>query len=152
MNKHKMKRPVTILIGFLAAIGIVAAIGFHHFRGGPEDHAERMVDHMEKEFKLDADQTLALHELKSLMLQIRLDVRANRDGNIQEVMGLMSAPTLDQQRALAMVETRTTAIESRAPEVLAAVANFTDRLTPEQKQEMQSRFEHKMEKWRRWHE
>jgi hypothetical protein len=114
---------------------------------GQHQSLKRFVRHWKQYWSIRVCSTAGL--LGYNLLQIRLDVKANREENIQQVMDLMSAPTLDQHRALAMVEAKTDALERRAPEVLAAVANFTNRLTPDQKQEMRTRFEHKMEKRRR---
>ena len=65
-------------------------------------------------------------------------------------MELISAPELDQQRAMDVVRQRISAMEQKAPEVIAAIAEFHGSLNPEQKQKvnefLENRFDHG-----RWH-
>ncbi len=59
------------------------------------------------------------------------------------------APTLDRQGAMDLAVSRTALLEKHADEVIAALANFMDRLTPSQKQQLRELIEAKMQRWHR---
>ncbi|MCB1811702.1 MAG: hypothetical protein KDK04_08285, partial [Candidatus Competibacteraceae bacterium] len=71
--------------------------------------------------------------------------REQRDENMAMVRDLIAEPTLDQQQLLALVESKTDEFKAQAPEVIAAVAAFSDSLSAEQKQEVLDMMERRME-------
>jgi len=151
MAKHKMKKRTKIFFGVIIAVGVSVAALKYFFHGGPEVHAERFVNHIESEYNLDAQQSDALRQLTGAMLDIGRNVKSGRDEHLREVMDIVFEPTLDQQRANLLVQEKTELFEARANEMIALLGNFTDQLTPSQKQQMRNRLENKMDKWRRWH-
>ena len=152
MTEHTKKRPTRIILGILAAVAVVATLASCYRGCSPETRADRFTGHIEKRYELTAEQSQSLQALKGLALELRSEARAGRDEHIRSVMDLAFAPSLDQQAALAMVQTHTDAVESRAGDAIAAVADFTDQLTEEQKRAMRSDIENKIERWQRWHD
>ena len=151
MATHKMKRHTKIALGTLGAIAVLGALASHHFGAGPERRSEHLVHYVERKIDLDTEQSQALQELRTLIIELRRDAGTGRDTQLAAALDLMVAPTLDRQGAMDLVASRTALLEEHADEVIAALANFMDRLTPSQKQQMRELIEAKMHRWQRWH-
>lgn len=137
----------------LVALVVVGAVTFHRFGGGIDAHADRFVSHIEHELELDRDQSLKLKALKSEIMAIRRDVRDGSGAQVTELAGMLSAPILDQAKLVAMIEDKTRRIDERAPEIVAAIARFTDSLDASQKSILEERIASRIERgdgWRRW--
>jgi hypothetical protein len=61
----------------------------------------------------------------------------------------LSQPTLDQAKALQMVQQKTQMINDKAPQIIASIAGFLDSLDSEQKKELR---EHLGERMSRHHQ
>ena len=84
---------------------------------------------------LDEDQEAILLDVKDLMTNIR---QAREESNPQDqVMALLSQPEFDQSEALSIIESRVAKMQEYAPQVIAAIASFTDSLSDEQRTQMQ---------------
>ena len=151
MTTRTMQRRTKIILGALAGFAVAATLVSCARGCNPESRAERFSNHIEDRYDLTSEQSQSLQTLKTLALQLRSEARTGRDQQIQSVIDLAFAPSLDQQAALAMVQAHTAAVQSSAGEVIAAVADFTDQLSEEQKQAMRSDLEKKVERWQRWH-
>ena len=129
----------TILVGGLSACGH----GHHHHGGGWQasdaDAAkmrERVLERAGRELKLDDAQKLRLatladklKEQRSALMGTGLDPRA-------EAQALVAGAKFDRERAQAFVESKTTALRGKSPEVIAAAADFYDSLNPTQQQQV----------------
>jgi uncharacterized membrane protein len=137
---------IGVIVLGIGVIGGVAAVT-HHVN---QDHHQWMIERMGDKLELDADQHTKLTALVGEMHALRQDLRASRDDDRDEILALLAAPTLDQQRLIAMVNAKTSIIEARTPAVASAVATFSDSLNADQKAELQDWLE-----WRfighRWH-
>ncbi len=151
MAKHKMKKHTKIILVTVVTLGVAGGFLTHKYRGGPDAHAERFVSHIERELDLSLEQTQSLRDLKNVLMQIRQDMRGSREAQFNEIVELMGDPVLDQDKALAMVERKTRAVDERAPDIVAALANFTDHLSNSQRREIREKLENKIGCWRRWH-
>ena len=151
MSNHKMKRRTKIILVSVLTLGIVGGVAAKYMHGGPEAHAERFISHAQEELNLDAKQTQALTELKDELFTIGKDIKSSRTENAEQVVEMLTAPTLDQAKAVQMVRDRTETMNQRAEQLIAAIATFTDQLTPVQKQQLADKANSKMERWDRHH-
>ncbi len=130
-----MKRSSKILVAaalVLVVGGTAAAVAKQsYWRFGPDGAA--FVQRLSEELKLDEQQSTQLESLRQLAVRLRGESRAGRDQHREQVLTLLSAPTLDQQEALRLLSEKTDTVTQRAPEVIAALAAFTDSLSAEQK-------------------
>ena len=131
-----MKAPKTVIAVTLAAVGAATlSTSAIAWRGG--DRGERMIERVSERLELDDNQRAALTTLAAEMRQTRELVRGEGGELREQAQALLTATTLDQGAALALIERRTAAVRSQAPELVAAAAVFLDGLTPEQKADIE---------------
>ena len=80
-----------------------------------------------------------LHEQRIAMMGASKDPRA-------DIKALVAGATFDKTRAQALVTEKTTAINGKSPEVIAALADFYDSLNPAQQQKVRE-FMDKRGRW-----
>ncbi len=118
--------------------------GGHHggyFGGHPGSHfIERLSDQLD----LTTEQETQLDAAMDKMRDLRRETRRQRRDTRNDMLALLESPNLDQKTALELVTSKVRIMEQRAPEVIAAVASFTDSLTPEQKQQVRAWFAQRM--------
>jgi protein CpxP len=141
-----------IKLTVIAAVGIGSlgmmsgcAHGFMHM--SPQERAEWIVKDLSAELKLDDAQMGKLNALKNELLAVRNDLQ-KKHGETSKIIGeLLSQPTLDQARSLALIKERTQEVNDRASQIVAAFAGFYDSLTPQQQKklhdEVTERLEHR---------
>lgn len=139
-----------LAIGGLALIGSLAACNQRDHRPDPEAFAERIMDRVSEKLNLNQEQVAKLDGVKEALLNARKEMREQRSDKQAELMSLLDQPTLDQQKALALVNERGDAIKAQAPKVIAAVAAFYDSLTPEQQQTLRTTIQERMERHDRY--
>ncbi len=106
--------------------------GHHH---GEHGHWRgRMVQHISRSLGLDSAQQENLKAVVTQMAQVHKAMRSDRAADQKQVLALLSAPKLDQKKALELVKQRTQQVEQQAEPVIAAIAVFTDSLNPQQRQ------------------
>ncbi len=133
-----MKRSVKIVTAVVLTLGIAggaAAVGKHRF-GDPVKRANFMVSYISDELELDSTQQQALTVLKDELLAARESMKGQVSGVHQEAGELIAAESFDQARALEMINNKTSAINSVAPDVINALGGFLDTLNAEQKAEV----------------
>lgn len=98
----------------------------------------RMVERVASRLSLDATQRAKLEALAKTMQEQRqalmggpgaADPRA-------ELQSVIAGTTFDRSKATALVQSKTTAVQSGSPAVIAAMADFYDSLKPEQQQQV----------------
>lgn len=154
-----MKRRTRIITAILVGLGVVgSAAAFHHPRWCHHGHgywqsehgAEEFVERMRDKLDLNEAQTASLKRLKEQLVMLREDFREGRQQQRAQIMDMITAPELDQRRALDILNQRITTMQQKAPDVIAAIAAFHDSLDLQQKQKvkafMEDRFDHG-----RWH-
>ena len=121
-----MKTSTKLISSILVGIGLIgSAAAFHKPRWcshGPghwqsEHRAEQIVERVSERLELNEAQTTKLNRLKEQLLALREGFREDREQNRAQLMDMISAPELDQQRALDMVRQRVSSMEQKAPEV-----------------------------------
>ncbi|MDX1605650.1 MAG: Spy/CpxP family protein refolding chaperone [Candidatus Competibacterales bacterium] len=104
--------------------------GGRHMRRDPG----MMIGYLSHRLDLSAEQTGQLRAVLEQMRELRRDWRDQRHALRNQVEQLLGAPTLDQDQALALITEKTRAVEAQAPEMIAAIAAFTDSLDSTQRQ------------------
>ena len=147
-----MKKSTKIIAVTVLALGVttgVFAYGAHSgWKMSPEKKAEYMTDMITENLELSRLQQENLKALSVTVLDMMNDVRSNRGEHMELVQQFLSEPTMDQARALQMIQQKTQMINDKAPQVIASIAGFLDSLDSEQKQELR---EHMAERMSRHH-
>ena len=149
-----MKTAVKVTLGFFAGAGLATALGVAvaHKDFGEHDRLH-MMGWVEHRLDLNSEQSNKLEQLMGTLHELRDSVRKERDLDIATVRDLLMEPALNQQEVLALIEEKTSKVNEIAPAAVAALAEFSDSLSIEQKQEIEDMIEHRMEHrmGRRWH-
>ena len=154
--KPWIKRTLFGLFGAGILVGGLTACGHHHegmgWQMSAEDHAkfrDKMIDRVASKLELNADQkkrlgALAdkLHEQHSAVMSKTPDPRA-------EVQALVAGDKFDRARAQALITEKTTAVNARSPEVIAALADFYDSLNTTQQAKVREFMQHRHGWWHR---
>ena len=145
----KLAMIAVIGIGFLSVS--TGCARFAH--KSPQERAEWMVKKLDEELKLNDAQLGKLNALKDEVLVARRDYREKRSETRKTVDELLSQPTLDQTRVLALIKARTQEVNARAPQVVSAFAAFYDSLTPEQQRQLHDEVTKRLEHYHGyWHD
>ena len=148
-----MKKTWKIVTGIgVAAIvlGGIAACG-HHYRSDPQARAEYMSSKVASKLDLSDEQNQKLKAATSLLLEMSQRNQAHRDARRDQILALLDHPVMDQQQVLTIVGEETRRINEQAPQVVAAIGEIYDSLTPEQRTKLKSELQHWSEHGRRWH-
>lgn len=133
-----MKRSTKIITAVVLSLGIAggaAAVGKHRF-GDPAKRASFMVSYVSEELALDSTQKQALTVLKDEVMAARESMRGQISGVHEQAGALIAAETFDRAGALQLINSKTAAVNSVAPEVVTALGNFLDTLDAGQKAEI----------------
>ncbi len=134
-----MTRTKKIIIGALLSVvtlgGLVsyAGSGGHHgkFGGMSAEKAERMVSRVSSKLDLNEEQKLNLVNLKDTILEQKQKHKGESPKDILKT--LLAEPVLDESALLNIAEERTTAMNQAIPQVVTALATFTNSLSDEQR-------------------
>jgi len=152
-----MKRTTKIIVTGVLSIGIVtAAAAFGKYKsGGPEAHAEHVVDYLSGRLNLDTTQQQSLEVLKDQLISTAATMHSEFKPLHGELNSLVAAESFDQARALDIVTEKTSAINAAAPEIVTALSQFLDGLDAEQKAEIakiiENRSKHRRAHKHGWH-
>lgn len=130
-----MQRSSKILITVVLTLGLAGAAtayGKHRF-GNPEKRATHMVNYVSDELDLDSTQQQALTVFKDQLLSSRAVVRDEMTETREELKSLFAADVFDRAKALELINTRTSQINSMAPELVGSLGDFLDSLNADQK-------------------
>ena len=125
---------VTLLTATM--LGAMSGCAYSFMHKTPQERAERIVKNISDELKLNNAQLGKLNALKDELLTMRGDYRKKRSDTKMAIGEMLSQPTLDQTRALALIKDRTREVNEKAPQVVSAFAAFYDSLTPEQQKKL----------------
>jgi periplasmic protein CpxP/Spy len=143
-----MKTRTRYIVAILSAVGIAVAVtacGHHAREHGPGDYAVRHVEKLGKELNLNEAQTAKLNAVTATLRKSRESMHARHDETRKAALALLDQPKLDRQRALGLVQQTTRDINDQAPDVIAAVGDFYDSLTPAQQQKLRTELKERME-------
>ncbi len=136
-----MKKRNKVMIAIASGIALISGLAACGHHRSPEDRAEYMVEKITSKMELTEPQVSKLEALKNELLNVRQSMLAERDTVHEEVNELLNQPTLDQARALTLVQDRTDSINQKAPQVITALAGFYDSLNPEQQAMLREKLE-----------
>lgn len=130
--------------GALLTLGVVACNHGMHY-GSAEERGEWIVEKVSKELELNQVQQARLVEVKDEFLNIRMTMRSDREKTRTDVLAMLQQPTMDRDKANAIVGQHIETINARSPVIIDAIGNFYDSLDDAQRAELRGFLEHKME-------
>jgi Spy/CpxP family protein refolding chaperone len=144
--KTWIKRTLIGLTAVTVTLGGLAACGHNsHWRHGghgwsemsQQDRAEwraRMLDRVSSRLSLDEAQKQKLNTLADALNAQRDALHAGQDRSAMraEFQSIIAGSTLDRAKAQSLLDAKTGAVQTHAPQVIAAAGDFFDSLRPEQ--------------------
>nr|WP_315493796.1 Spy/CpxP family protein refolding chaperone [uncultured Rhodoferax sp.] len=127
----------TVLVG-----GLSACAGNRHEYGAnmsAEQYAQKrdkMVDKAASKLDLNADQKKRLSVLGDKLFEQRTALIGQTKNPRVEMQALVAGEKFDAVRAQALINEKTTALQAKSPEVIAALADFYNSLNPVQQQKV----------------
>ncbi len=144
--KTWIKRSLAGLLGVGIVVGGLAACSHRHeghSRHGMSMSSEdetrlqgKFVDKVSKELDLTAPQKQHLVSIAERVREQRKALIGSTTDPRAELQALVSGARFDRARALSFVEEKTQAVRGKSPEIIAAMADFFDSLSPAQQQEL----------------
>ena len=135
------------LIGLFSAgvlVGGLTACG-HGMRGGgwqqmseadAQKMRERMIDKVSRELTLDDGQKQKLGVLADTLRAQRVALMGSTPDPRADLQQLIAGNTFDRTRAQQLVDEKTAAVKTKAPDVITALGDFYDSLRPDQQQKV----------------
>jgi len=124
-------------------VGGLTACGHRHHEFGASLSAEqytqkrdKMVDKVAGRLDLTAEQKKHLQTLGDTLYAQRTALIGQTKDPRAEMKALVASEKFDAARAQALITEKTTALQSRSPEVIAALAEFYNSLNPAQQQKV----------------
>ena len=137
-----MTKTKKFIIGTLFSVvtlgGLVAVAGpGHHgkFGGMNAEKAERIVERVSSKLELNDLQKQNLVSLKDTVLELKAKNKPQMDRKAF-IQSLLAKPVLDETAILAKIQERTNMMNQVSPQVVTALANFTNSLSDEQRAKM----------------
>ncbi|MGE4337084.1 MAG: Spy/CpxP family protein refolding chaperone [Pigmentiphaga sp.] len=131
--------------------GLAACVGPGH-RGWSDEHAAEMrhkiVARISDKLELGTEQESKLEHLADAIILQHNAVRGNTQPRA-ELQAIIAGEKFDRVRAEALVTQKIAAVQDNAPEVLTALADFYDSLTPAQQQQVRDKLEQRRKGWGR---
>jgi Spy/CpxP family protein refolding chaperone len=141
--KRNLRRTLFGLFGATLVIGSLSACSHHGERWGAsmsaEQYAEKrdkMVDRAASKLDLNAEQKALLATVGDKLYEQRKALMGQTTDPRAEVKSLVAGPKFDAAKAQALINDKTAALQSKSPEVVAALADFYDSLNPAQQQKV----------------
>ena len=146
MPRFFQRRFPRALAGALAATLLVSGLSACAHRSpdfganlSAQDYAAKrdaMVDKIASRLDLNADQKKRLASLGDKLYEQRTALMGGKADPRAEMKALFAGNTFDVARAQALVNEKTAALQSKSPEVIAAMADFFNSLNPAQQQKV----------------
>jgi Spy/CpxP family protein refolding chaperone len=152
--KSWIKRSLAGLFGAAVVVGSLSACGHRPHDGGWNASAEQMAERRAKmvarvadKLDLDAAQKAKLEVLAGKLSEQRSALMAGAHPR-EQAQALVAGEKFDRAGAQALVDQKTDALKAKAPEVVTALGDFYDSLTPTQQQKVRD-FMQRRGGWRR---
>ncbi len=138
-----MKKSSKIILASVLAIGVtggVFAFGSHHYISSMtiQEKTEMFNNHMERKLDLDETQKQNLGLLTDRATDIMQSVRDENHSHQQIVDEFINDQPFDQSLLLEKISSKTSLVDTNAPEMVALLAGFVDSLDSDQKAELKS--------------
>jgi periplasmic protein CpxP/Spy len=141
--KRWLKRTLIGVFGATVLFGGLAACSHRHYDSNwqgmsDEDAAKaraRMVDRIGSRLDLDDAQKIKLGAVADQLRAQRQALTGGTDPRA-EIQSLVAGNTFDRVKAKAFIDAKTSTIQTKSPELIAALGDFYDSLRPEQQQKV----------------
>ena len=110
-----------------------------------------VVQKVTSELELDQVQQARLEAVKDEFLDMRTDMRSDREQTRADVLTMFEQSTFDRDKANAIVAQYVDKVNTRSPQIIDAIGDFYDSLNDEQRTELNGFIRHKMEHHHRWY-
>lgn len=154
--KPWIKRTLYSLFGATILVGGIAGCSHHRHGYGADMSAEdqaqfrgKMVERAAIKLDLNADQKQRLGVLADKLQEQRAALVGNTKDPRAEIQALVAGEKFDRARAQTLVTEKTAALNGKSPEVIAAMADFFDSLTPAQQTKVREAMQGRHGWWRR---
>ncbi len=154
--KPWIKRTLFSLFGASILIGGLSACGHHRHGYGAnmsaEDQAQmrgKIVERVAGKLDLNTEQKQRLNVLADKLQEQRAVLVGKTTNPGAEVHALVAGEKFDRTRAQTLLAEKTAAITSKGPEVITAMADFYDSLTPAQQTKVREAMQKGRHGW--WH-
>ena len=143
--KPWIKRSLFAVAGVTLLASAFTAGAFRSHHGwGPHSLSEedasrmkgRMVERAADKLGLDGVQKAKLNALADQLQAQRLALLAGTPSPRAELTALLQGPAFDRQKAQALVDSKTAAVKTGSPALIAAFGDFYDSLKPAQQQKL----------------
>jgi Spy/CpxP family protein refolding chaperone len=142
----------TILIT-LAVLGVIAAAGMAWVKQSgycsPENRLQKITERVGRKLDLNDDQQGLLEALTKTLRDLRNERQGLRVAMKESLTDLLSEPSLDRDRAIALIDGRYEDIKDSKLALVDAFADFSDSLAPEQRSRLTDLITDRMME-RRW--
>jgi len=159
--KTWIKRTLFAVAGATLVLGTLTACGYQggHHEGQRSEHRHggwseeritemrgKAVDRVSRELNLSAEQRQKLDTLANEMQASRRALQGEGPAPRQALAAMLAGPTMDRQAAAQFLDQKTQVVQSRSPQVINAMGDFFDSLTPDQQAQVRA----VMERRRGW--
>lgn len=141
--RRNIKRTLLGIFGVTVLVGGLTACGHHRHDYGTAMSAEqftqtrdKMVERVASRLDLNADQKSRLAALGDKLYEQRTALMGQTKDPRAEMKALVAGDRFDAVRAQTLISDKTAALQTKSPEVIAALANFYDSLNPAQQQKV----------------
>ena len=141
--RHHAKRTLIGAVTALVLVSGLAACGHRSHDYGTNMSAEqyaakrdKMVDKVASKLDLSADQKKLLAVVGDKMFEQRAALIGQTKDPRAEMKALVAGDKFDAARAQALINEKTAAIQTKSPEVIAAMGNFYNSLNSAQQQKV----------------
>ena len=154
--KTWIKRSLYSLVGASIVLGGLSACGHNRHGSGSSMNAEdqaqmrgKLVERVTSKLDLNADQKQRLNVLADTVQEQRAALVGTTTNPRADVQALVAGDKFDRSRAQTLVAEKTAAITGKSPEVISAMADFYDSLTPAQQSKVREAMHKGHHGW--WH-
>lgn len=141
--KVGIKRMLIGLTGAALVIGGLMACGMHGMHGSDgwsearmTEMRGKMVERVSDKLALNGEQKLKLEAVATEMDAQRKALRGDSANPRDDIKALIAGERFDRSKAQALLAQKTAAVQQQAPQVVVALADFYDSLTPAQQQQV----------------
>ena len=139
---------VSIVSVALLGAGSVAVFADGGWKKGEGCHGDNMSKKMSKKLDLNDEQLAQFEGLMGEFKDFRQSMFEDKNQTKADINALLSAPKFDREKALTLMmeraKNKVVTVEKEAPDLVNAMAEFSDSLNPEQKEKFSKMVEKKM--------
>ena len=142
---------IGLIVVAVIGTGIFAGCQKGMFHHGPEKKAKWIVEEITEELDLSNAQVTKLEAISDHALSLRAEFKPKHEATHQNILSLLSEPTLDQDKLNELVNTKVAMFTAQAPEVITLLAGFYDSLDAEQQANLREHVEKRMKRHKKHH-